>query len=393
MEEHLTGILTIALVAVLAPLVSELQPRIRIPIIVLEIGFGMLIGSHGLNLVQEGRLFSFLSALGLAFLFFMAGFEIDFARIRGLPIKLASLGWLISFGVAVCMAGLLHWTGLVRSTPLVTVALCTTAIGTLLPILKDVGELETRFGLFVMGAGIAGEFFPMLMISLVLTQGEQPMLKPLFFIAFIVLSSGLFIIALNYRPSKILTILRRTMESSSQLPVRLCILILLLLVHLALNLGADMILGAFLAGILTALVCEGEQGQILHHKLDGLSFGYLIPFFFISTGIKFDFPALIQSPAVFLRVPLFLVLFLLVRGLPIFLYRHQLEKRDLLSLALFSATALPLVVAISEIGLSTGRMLPENATALVGAGMISLFIFPLLGLAVRLAEQQPHPAE
>jgi Kef-type K+ transport system membrane component KefB len=392
MEEHLRSILTIALVAVIAPMVAELQPQIRLPMIVLEIGLGMIIGSHGFNLVQEGTLLNFLGALGLGFLFFMAGFEIDFARIRGLPIKLASWGWLISFGLAFSIAILLHLTGFIRSTPLVAVALCTTAIGSLMPMLKDGGELETRWGVFVLGAGIAGEFFPMLAISLVLSHGTQQMLKPLFLIAFMVLASGLFLIALNYRPSKILIVLRRTMESSAQLPVRMCILSLMVLIFLAHNLGADMILGAFVAGMLIALVCKGEQGQVLRQKLDGLSFGFFIPFFFISTGIKFDFQALTQSPNIWLRVPIFLVLFLLVRGLPVVLYRHQLERRDLVSLAFFSATALPLVVAIAEIGLSTGRMLPENATALVGAGMVSLLIFPLIGLALRPPPKQiPGP--
>jgi len=205
-------------------------------------------------------------------------------------------------------------------------------------------------------------------------------------------------VGMRYHPPRIVRLLNRTMHASAQLPVRVSVLLLLGLTLLAGNLGLDMILGSFAAGMMVGLIAKGEASEPLREKLDGLGFGFFVPIFFIVSGMKFDVAALLDSPTAILRLPVFLALFLVCRGLPALLYRRDLQIRDRLSLGLFSATALPLVVAISEIGVSTGRMIPENAAALVGAGLVSVFLFPLLGMSLRpatrtVSAQPAVPAE
>lgn len=152
--------LLIALIAVVAPLVSELPIGFRLPIVVVEIALGVLVGPHVLHLISVEGVIGFLGNLGLAFLFFLAGLEIDLASIGGRPLSLATRGWLLSFVLALALSGLLYAVGFVRAPLLVAAALTTTAIGTLLPILRDAGELQTHFGSFILAAGAIGEFGP-----------------------------------------------------------------------------------------------------------------------------------------------------------------------------------------------------------------------------------------
>ncbi|MGZ4703832.1 MAG: cation:proton antiporter domain-containing protein, partial [Acidimicrobiales bacterium] len=199
------------------------------------------------------------------------------------------------------------------------------------------------------------------------------------------------LIAIRPQPPKVVALLRKNLHSSSQLPVRISVLLIILLVWLASSLGLDVLLGAFAAGVVVRLLSQGDDGEVVRVKLEAIGFGFLVPIFFIVSGMQFDVDALLSSPSTLLRLPLFLVLFLVVRGIPaLVLYRRDLPRDQLVPLALFSATGLPLIVVITGIGVDTGRMLPENAAALVGAGMVSVLIFPVVGFSrLRRADVVP----
>jgi Kef-type K+ transport system membrane component KefB len=182
------------------------------------------------------------------------------------------------------------------------------------------------------------------------------------------------------------------MHTSAQLPVRLAILVLASLVILARNLGLDAILGALAAGVVVALASPGEHGEALRHKLEGIGFGFFVPIFFVTTGLRYDLQALISSRLALLQLPLFLGLFLVVRGLPAWLTRRELDLRSRIALGLLSATQLALVFAIAEIGLKSGRLKQETAASLVGAGRASVLLFPIAALAMRRRSVQRHPA-
>ena len=331
------------------------------------------------------------AALGLSFLFFLAGMELDFARLRGRPLLLGLTGWAFSIALALAATFTLHAAGLVSDPLLVGITLSTTAIGTVLPILREAGELETEFGRFFLGAGGIGEFGPIVLFSLVITGDQGVAVRSGLLATFVLVAVVCATLARRLHPPRVIEVLSRSLQSTSQLPVRLSMLLLASLVVLADTLGLDILLGAFAAGSLVGLVARGPGAQPFHQKLDALGFGFLIPIFFVMSGSQIDLHALLASPSSLARVPLFLLLFLFVRGVPSLLYRRDLGAPERRLLALFSATTLPLVVVFTDIGKATGRMLPENGAALVGAGILSILLYPLIGLSLRARGRPDRP--
>lgn len=382
-HHHPHELLVVLFVGAMAPLFNELPIRLRLPLVVLELVFGIVVGPYGLDLIGTGGQLKLLSALGLSFLFFLAGMELDFATLRGAPLRLGTLGWLLSVVIALAATHALAYLGLVTDPVLVAVALSTTAIGTLMPILREAGELDTRFGRFVLGAGAIGEFGPIVLFSLIVTGDQGVAMRSGLLATFAFIAASCAAVALRLRPPRVVDLLARGLESTSQLPIRMSMLLLAALVVLADILGLDILLGAFAAGSLVGLVARGAGAAPFHTKLDALGFGFLIPIFFVTSGAQVDLPALFASANSIARVPLFLALLLVVRGAPVLLYRSELGAAEQRLLALFSATTLPLVVVIAQIGKASGRMLPENAAALVGAGILSVLIFPLIALTLR----------
>jgi Kef-type K+ transport system membrane component KefB len=380
----LQSLVVILVAAALAPLLVDLPSRLRLPAVVAEITLGILIGPQVFGFAEPVGVVEFLSTVGLAFLFFLGGLEVDFDRVRGLPAKLGGLGWVISLALGLAIAFLLQQIDFVLSAELVGIALATTAIGTLMPILRDAGELKRPLGPFVLAAGVAGEFGPLVVVALVLTSGRSPGVAFALLIAFVLVSVLTAVVALRARTPRIVTAIHDAMASSGQAAVRLALVVLFGLVLLASEFGFDIVLGAFAAGLLVGLVTKGEKTEDLRLRLETIGFGFVIPIFFVVTGMEFDLAALFDSPTNLLRLPAFLALFLVVRGLPVLLlYRTAIPRADRLPLALYSATALPLVVAITTIGLETGHMRSDTAAALVGAAMVSVIVFPLAALTFR----------
>jgi Kef-type K+ transport system membrane component KefB len=331
--DHYHPLLWIAVIAVLAPLLNELPVRFRIPSIVLEIVCGYVAGPQVLGLIRaEGGVDLFARA-GACFLFLMAGMEIDFRRLRGRPLRLACGGWVVSILMALAVAYLLRAAGLPLPPVLVALALTTTAVGALLPILRDLGELSRDFGMLALAAGALGEFGPLLVLSLLPVEGHETLGRAIVFVVFIVVAVGSAVLALGSRTPRFLGMLRRHFHRTSQLPVRIALLLVVVLTVIALELGLESLIGAFAAGMIIGMVTRDLDAEPFHHKLDGIGFGFLIPIFFVVSGVRFDLRALLESTTSLLCVPVFLVLFLLVRGLPVLLYRHHLSGRDQLSLA------------------------------------------------------------
>jgi Kef-type K+ transport system membrane component KefB len=379
-ETELTTLVLIAAAAVLAPIISEQTRGLRVPSVVIELGLGILLGPYVFKLAHPNDVVSALSDMGLTFLMFLAGFELDLNRVKGQPLRLASLGWLISLGLALALAFALVSSGLALDTLIVSLALTTTALGTLLPVLGDAGVLTTKFGAYVLGIGTVGEFGPIVMVAVLLTH-KDPVISGSLLVAFVVVATFTALLATRAHPPKVVALLRRHLHSSVQLPVRVAVLLVFLLVFLAFKLGLDVLLGAFAAGIVVRLFTVGEDSGVVESKLQAIGFGFLIPIFFIVSGIHFDLHILLSRPSALLRLLMFLVLWLAVGGGPtLVLYRRVVSRAERVPLALFSSTGLPLIVVITTIGTSEGRMLPENAAALVGAGIVSVLLFPMLGL-------------
>jgi Kef-type K+ transport system membrane component KefB len=239
-----------------------------------------------------------------------------------------------------------------------------------------------------------GEFGPILLIALALSpgEGERGIALVLMLVFTAIIVAGAYV-ALKFRPPRVILLLQQKMHSSAQLPVRIAILVLASLVILARNLGLDAILGALAAGVVVALASPGEHGEALRHKLESIGFGFFVPIFFVTTGLRYDWQALISSRLALLQLPMFLGLFLVVRGLPALLVRRELDLQSRIALGLLAATQLPLVVAIAEIGVRSGRLKQETAASLIGAGMVSVLLFPIVALALRRMAVPQHHAQ
>jgi Kef-type K+ transport system membrane component KefB len=371
-------ILTAALAAVT---VVAMPRRLAPPVVVVELLFGIVIGPDVLDLAHPDEFVDFFSNLGLGMLFFFAGYEIDFERIRGKPLALGALGWLLSLVLAYGLGGILAAAGVIVSFVYTGSALATTAIGTLIPILRDAGELKTRFGTFLLAAGAVGEFGPILLITLVLSTA-QPLHEALVLTLFVVVALVLALMSVRYAWRGFAAI-ERTIESSSQLAIRIAVVLVFGLVLLAEDLGLDLLLGGFVAGMIVRAALRGREIELFDSKITAVGFGFLIPFFFVDSGINFDLDALGSADAI-AKLFLFLGLFLVVRGVPaLALYRGVLGARDRLALAFYSATELPLVVAITTIAVEAGEMHSSTAAGLVGAAMLSTLIYPFVALALR----------
>jgi Kef-type K+ transport system membrane component KefB len=372
----------IVLVSALAALTVAISPgRFAAPVVVVEIAFGILVGPQVLDIARTDHFIDFFANLGLGMLFFFAGYEIDFDRIRGRPLELAAAGWLLSIVLALALGGLLALAGVVDSFLYTGTALATTALGTLIPILRDNGEHRTRFSTYLLAAGGAGAFGPILLVTLFLTT-DHPVHEALILIAFVVLAVAVALastgLAVRGWP-----LFERTIESSSQLAVRVTVVLVFGLVLLANQIGLDVLLGGFVAGMITRLALRGREVGVFESKLAAVGFGFFVPFFFVASGIGFDLDAL-GSAAALAKLALFLALFLVVRGAPaLLLYRGVFDLRDRGALAFYSATELPLVVAIATIAVSAGHMKTSTAAGLIGAGMLSTLAYPLLAARLR----------
>lgn len=381
----MSTLLLVSFIAVLAPLLMELPWRVRLPVVVIEVAFGIAVGPHGLGLAGPDQTLALLARFGMAFLFFLAGMELDFHRMGGVVLRQAGFAWAASLVLGLALGLILAALGFIKTPLLVAIAMTSTALGTLVPALRDSGELESRFGTFVIAGGAMGELGPIVATAMLLSQHASAAMEMTLLLVFAFIALLASVIALRARSRHVMRLLDRTMEASSQLPVRLCLLVLVCLVALAGQFGFDIVLGAFAAGMIVGLGGHGEGGRKLHAKLDAIGFGLLVPVFFIVSGMSFNVSALLESTESLLRVPVFLGALLLVRGVPSWYFNRKagLSRREALRLGLMMSATFPLVVAITEIGRDTGQMREENAAALVGAGMLSVFLFPLLALLLR----------
>lgn len=385
--------LAISAIAALAGTVSAVvtERLIVLPVVVVELLLGVLIGPKVLGL-HVNEFIDFFSALGLGLLFFFAGYEIDLHRIRGAPLRLGLLGWAISLALAYSIGGVLAATGVVLSLLYTGSAMSTTAIGTLLPILSDSGELRTRFGSYLLAAGAVGELGPILLLTLILSA-QSTVHNALILVLFVALAVGVAVFAVR-SAQRTLPILQRTLERSSQLAVRWIVVLVFALAMLAFELGLDLLLGGFAAGVITRQVLKTREIPEFDSKMTAIAFGVFVPFFFIVSGMKLDVSALFASPGGVVKIFVFFLLFLVIRGVPaLLLYRRVLSGRERAALALLSSTQLPMVLAITAVAVEAGHMRSSTAAALVGAAVLSTLVFPILGLRLRGDLEEGHMEE
>ncbi len=394
---HFTNLLIVVAAGVLAPLALGFFPRIRLPAIVLEIVLGVVIGPSVLGWVKPDVPVSILALIGLAFLLFLAGLEIDVERLRGRVLELTAIGFALSFVIAILIGIGLHAGGFVKSPLFIAIVLVATSLGVIVPVLKDSGNVSSSFGQLLIAAGSIADFGAIILLSLFFSgKGSTSTAGTLILLGIfglVVAMVGLAIAGFEHSMS-LSRVLQRLQDTTAQIRVRAAFLLLIAFTALADSVGLETILGAFAAGALLSLI---DRDEAMTHpqfrlKLEAVGFGVFIPIFFVTSGVRFDLNALFASASTVARVPLFLLAIYLARGLPAFVYVRMLGRSRAIIAGVLQATTLPFIVAATQIGVQLGVVTRASAAALVAAGLLSVIISPALGLTL-LRREEPDKAE
>src|SRR5918997_7217145 len=382
-----SDLVVVVLVALLAPILVDLLPRVRLPGVVVELGAGIVIGPAVLDWVELDTPLQLLSSLGLAFLLFLAGLEIDLDRLRDPVTRLAGRAFLVSMVLAGLVGLGLHALGAEGGPLFLAVVLLSTSLGVVVPVLKDEDAVATDFGQLVMVAGSLAEFGSLVLLTLLFSTGASastPEVRVLLLVAFAVavVVAGTAITR-TWRSPWLASSLNRLDDTSAQLRVRAAIVVLVLFVTLAAHLGVEAILGAFVAGALLRAADRDRDTTRFGTKLEAIGFGFLVPVFFVTSGIRFDLDALLGSAGALLWVLCFLVGLLVVRALPAVLYRARFGDRRSAVGGVLQATSLSFPVVAAHIGQEIGQLDAETGAALVAAGLLSVVLFPAVALALR----------
>src|SRR5215218_9658563 len=391
-----SNLLIVMAVAFGAPLLLGLFPRLLLPSVVLEIVAGIVVGPSVLGWVEVDEAVEVIALLGLAFVLFLAGLEIEFEKLRGRVLRLTLLGFAISFAVALVVSLGLSAVDLVDTPLLVAIILCSTSLGVLVPVLKDSGQLATRFGQLIIAAASIADFGAIILLS-IFFSGEGGTGSTLLLLgALFALAATVFLAVKGAERSRRLREdLVRLQDTTAQIRIRASLVLLVGFAALAESLGLEVILGAFIAGAIVSLV---DRDRAMTHpefrrKLEAVGFGFFIPTFFVTSGVRFDLDALTASSSNLLMVPVFLAALLLARGVPAIVYRGALDARQTAIAGLMQATSLPFIVAATAIGRELDLIDAAGSAALVGAGLLSVLLFPLGGLILLRRSGSGAPEE
>ncbi|HEY3943679.1 MAG TPA: cation:proton antiporter [Solirubrobacteraceae bacterium] len=378
-------------IALIAPLVVNLRPSLRIPSAVAEIVLGILVGPSGFGWIHVDRPLAILSTLGLALLLFLAGLEIDARRLRH-GVGRIGVAYLISVGLAVLVALAISQVEHIESPLFVAFALASSTVGLIVPILRDAKQTETRFGQLALAGASVGEFGAILLLSLFFSghassTGSRLVLLGLFGVLVVTAAIALSGLSRSTRAAATLAHLERT---SAQLGVRLAMAVLVGFAALATALGLETILGVFIAGLVLRMVDREEHliHSVFRLKIEAIGYGFLVPVFFVASGMELNFRALFLHPRHLLLVPAFVIALLIVRGLPAAVYRDELGRRRATALGLLRATSLTVPVIAASLGHNLHIFDDATASALVVAGVLSVVLFPPTALTLLRRDQE-----
>ena len=388
-ELEFQNLLIVVAAGFAAPFALGLVPSVRLPAVVLEIVIGIVIGPAVLGWVEVDDPVEVLALVGLAFLLFLAGLEIDLSALRGRLLRSASRGFAVSLALAVVAGLALDLAGIADEPLLIAVILASTSLGVIVPVLADAGEARTPFGQLVIAASSIADFASILLLTLLFSGEAGGLDAKLILIGLFVLAIAAVAIAVAEaeRSGRISAALVRLQDTSAQIRVRGAFVLLIGMVALAEQLGLELILGAFAAG---AILNHLDADQAMTHpefraRLAAVGFGVFIPVFFVTSGVRFDLDALFADASAIAAVPAFLAALVVARGLPALLYRGQFDDRRVLAAGLLQATSLPFIVAATAIGQDLGLIDAATSAGFIAAGLLSVLLFPLA--AVTLLER------
>ena len=396
MEISFTSLAVVAATGFLAPLAIGLVPKLRLPNVVLEIVLGIVIGPSVLGWAKADEPVQIMALIGLSFLLLIAGLEVDYERFRGRLLEVTGLGFVFSVAIGLAVGFALNVGGLVKSPLLIAIMFSATSLGIVIAVLKDADQIETSFGQLVIAGSSIAEVGTIVLLTLFFS-GESSSLgaKLVLLGLFGVLCVAVVVAVTRLEHSmRVMEALVRLQDTTAQIRVRGAFVLLAVFVVLASKFGLEAILGAFLAGAILKFI-DRDQAMThpqFRHKLEAAGFGIFIPFFFVTSGIRYDAGALFGHPSTLARVPLFLAILLAVRGLPALLYRPLATSRETAAGALLQSTSVGFFVVASQIGQDMGLISAANAAAVIAAGLLSVILFPVGALALLRQREAREPA-
>jgi len=391
-DVEFVNLLAVSVVALLAPLTLGLAPALRVPSVVLEIIAGVILGPQVLGWVEVDLPVGIVALLGLAFLLFLAGLEIDVHQLRGTLLRLALAGYVVTLVVGVAVGFGLTAVGWTSGPGLIAVTLSATSLGLVVPVLKDAGRVESRLGQTTVAAASIADFAAIVLLSLLFTTSESSTGSRLLLLGMFALLVAATAAAVSFVSSskRLDMTLTRLQDTTAEIRVRGAVVLLVAFVALAEAFGLESILGAFMAGAVVGIVDKNTASHPhFRLKLEAIGYGFLIPVFFVSSGLRLDLGGLMENPGALVRVPVLLLALLLVRGLPALLFGRLFDRRSVVAAGLLQATSLPFIVTATQIGVVTGLMSGVTAAALVCAGLLSVIIFPAAALSLLRASETP----
>jgi Kef-type K+ transport system membrane component KefB len=390
-----TSLAIVAAGGFLAPLLVALASQVRVPNVVVEIAFGILVGPSVLGWAKADEPVQIMALIGLSFLLFIAGLEVDYNRLRGRLLRVTGFGFALSLALGLAIGAGLHAAGLIRSPLLVAIMFSATGLGIVIAVLKDAGEVDTAFGQLVIAGSSIAEVGTIVLLTLFFSGESSSLGAKLVLLGLF----GLLCVAIVFAVTRVAHSMRvmdslvRLQDTTAQIRVRGAFVLLVVFVVLATKFGLEAILGAFLAGAILKFV---DRDRAMTHprfreKLEAAGFGVFIPFFFVTSGVRYDAGALFGHPGTLARVPLFLAILLAVRGLPALLYRRLATSRETAAAALLQGTSVGFFVVATQIGQDMGLISAGNAAAVIAAGLLSVVLFPIGALTILRRAGAAHP--
>jgi Kef-type K+ transport system membrane component KefB len=381
------GLLALAVAAFAAPLAARAIPRRLVPPVVLEVLAGIAIGPQGLGLVHPTDGVYTLYLLGFGFLLFLAGQEIEVRRFRGPTFRLTAASFVIGLVISVPVAFILRLIAPSADVRLMALAMTASSLGVIVPVLRDANEINTDFGQLAVMAGSVGEFAALLLLTILFSADPQPTWEQVAYVAALGAAAVIGAIALRrgWRSPWLRRNLLATDQTTAQLRVRGAFVILLAFAAIAHEFGVDSLLGAFVAGVVLNIADSDDRPtqERYRGKLNAIGYGFLVPVFFIVTGVQFDVKSLFASASSLALLPALVVGIIIVRAAPAVIYRRQVGARPAAAAGFLQATTLTFPVVVAEVGRSLSLLSSATAAALVGAALLSVLIFPAAALALQ----------
>ena len=378
---NLVNTAIISLLAVGAPLLTRVPRLTAVPVIVVELLLGLVAGPHGLGWVQIDGAVNTLALLGVTFLFFLAGLEVDLGQIRGPLLGRSLVGYVLGLAIALACCTALTAAGLLHAPALVAIALSATGLGLVVPILRGALLIKTAEGAQIIAFASVAEFAAVVLLALTFSSGSGPLGSLILLAALAVLAVVVTVLGKQISRSLGITALIDGLSGGTvQLRVRLSVALVICFAALAQLGGLEVVLGAFFAGGILNILDESMSDPLFRARLDGLGYGLLIPIFFVTSGARLDFSALSLWPDALLLVPLLLLTLVLARGVPEVVLRLGDDTTHRLGAGLMCATSLPFIVTAAQVGIADGRIGPSTAAAMTTAGLIGVLLFPAIGL-------------